>query len=230
MFDDTDEILMEEQLITKCGPYLRLLKHLAAQGIKRPLLRGSMDDYSELTRVQVKPREMTMNMSKTNTQIANEWFVEEFGIAARTDTVFTTTNRGMASSYGRINMVFPIGKFSIIHSENYKDLFYALGSKNILETLEEENYDLASLYDHVSDDEPKMNEALIEAMIKNDPEGYKKVVKRVLEKGDYKKNEFANAFKSGHEIMLRCKAYFIVGADERIEDFINDFIWDDLGL
>lgn len=230
MFDDTDEILMEEQLITKCGPYLRLLKHLAAQGIKRPLLRGSMGDYSGLTRVQVTPRDITMNMSKVNTQIANEWFVGEFGIAARTDTVFTTTNRGMASSYGRINMVFPIGKFSIIHSENYKDLFYALGSKNILETLEEQNYDLATLYGHVSDDAGMKNDALIEAMIKHDPEEYKNVVKEVLAKGGYRKNDFASAFKSGHEIMLRCKAYFIVSADERIEDFINDFIWDDLGL
>lgn len=230
MFDDTDEILMEEQLISKCGPYLRLLKHLAAQGIKRPLLRGSVDDFSDLTRIVFKPRQQTMNMSAVNTEIANEWFKEEFGIAARTNTVFTTTNRGMASSYGHIKYIFPIGKFSMVHSNKYPDLFHVLSPKNILEKLESENYDIATLYNNVDSGQEPTEEQLINAMIKIDQESYEKVVKEILKQGDYQKNSFADAFKSGHEIMLRCKAYYIVNASDRIEDFINDFIWDDLDI
>lgn len=230
MFYDTDETLMEEQIITKCGPYIRLLKHLAAQGIKRPLIRGTVDNYPELTRIQVKPRTQTMNMSKLDTEIANEWFKEKFGIAARTETVFTTTNRGMASNYGYVRYIFPIGKFSTIHSEKYKDLYFALKPANVINELKKEKYDFATIYSKIGGtDEPKPEE-VVDVIIKEDEETYRKVVKQLLDKGDYRKNDYANAFKSGHEIMLRCNAYFIVNSDDRIEDFINEFIWEDFGF
>ena len=42
--------------------------------------------------LKFQPRKQSMNTNPVIHETANEWFKETFGIAARTNTVFTTTN------------------------------------------------------------------------------------------------------------------------------------------
>jgi hypothetical protein len=220
-----DDILIEEKLLNNCKPYLNLLKHHFKHGMKRPLLRGSAQPYDTLTRIPVEERNKPMSMDLENHRIADEWFNEHFGIPARSKTVFTTTNRGLAKHYGIIHYIFPIGKFTIINSPVYSDLFLYMGVIDMTRTYIKlfgkqdssklENYDEAKSF---------MND-----LKENEPEKYKEVVHQILEKGEYEKNNYTEAFKNGNEIMLRCKAFYIITAeDETINDFINDFIWDEI--
>lgn len=224
MFDD--EILIEEKILNNCQPYLKLLKHLYQSGMKRPLLRGSAEPYTELTRIPVSERKQPMNMDATDHKLTDEWFSNEFGIAARTKTVFVTTNRGLAKRYGTIHYVFPIGKFSIIHSPKYADLFLQLGWMEKTK-IYKELFDLPEQFTDIK----TYNEAkeFLEYVQHNYPEKYENVIIHILENGNYQKNNFTDAFRSGNEIMLKCKAFYIISADdERINDFINDFIWDEV--
>jgi len=224
MFDD-DDILIEEILLNKCKPYLTLLKELARNGIKRPLLRGSAQPYDTLTKIKVEQRPKPMSMDAEDHQISNEWFKEKFNVAARTNTVFVTTNRGLASKYGSIHYVFPVGKFSIINSNNYTDLFLEMGWMQKAEIYKKkfgipEGYDLESY---------KGVKKFLEDVKAESPSKYKEIVLAILENGDYEKNNFKEAFRNGNEIMLKCNSFYIInGEDERIKDFINDFIWDDI--
>lgn len=224
MFDD-DEILIEEVLLNKCKPYLNLLKELARNGTKKPLLRGSAQPYDTLTKIEVTARPNPMSMEKEDHAIADEWFKEKFNIAARSKTVFVTTNRGLASRYGTIHYIFPIGKFSIINSSNYADLFLQMGWMQKAEIYKKkfgvpEGYDLGS-YNGVKE--------LLADIKSESPSKYKEVVLTILENGDYEKNNFKEAFRNGNEIMLKCNSFFIISdEDERIKDFINDFVWDDI--
>ena len=210
MFDD-DEILIEELLLNNCKPYLKLLKELARNGIKKPLLRGSAQPHETLTRISVTDRVIPMSMDKEDHQIADHWFQENFNIAAR--------------RYGSIHYVFPIGKFSIINSKNYADLFLQMGWMQKAELYKKkygvpEGYDLET-YNGVKE--------LLADIKKESPSKYKEIVISILEQGEYEKNNFKEAFRNGNEIMLKCKAFYIIeDQDERIKDFINDFIWDDI--
>lgn len=224
MFDD-EEVLIEEKILNNCKPYLKLLKHMAKNGVKRPLLRGSAQPYDNLTRIQVQERKQPMSMSTVDHQMSNKWFSDTFGIAARTETVFTTTNRGLAKRYGTIHFIFPIGKFSIINSPEYSDLFFRMSGANKLDIYKKlfgvvDGRELET-YDDIKD--------FMEELAQDEPLKYQELINVILEEGKYEKNNYSEAFKNGNEIMLKCKAFYIVTADEeRINDFINDFVWDEI--
>lgn len=224
MFDD-DEVLIEEKILNNCQPYLKLLKHLYQSGMKRPLLRGSAEPFNVLTRIPVKERKQPMNMEKVDHEITNQWFKDTFGIAARSHTVFVTTNRGLAKHYGTIHYVFPIGKFSIINSPDYADLFLQLGWLEKARIYK----DIFNVEDEINLETYKDAKTFLEELKNKEYEKYEKVITYILENGNYQKNNYKEAFKNGNEIMLKCKAFYIINADdERINDFINDFIWDEV--
>lgn len=234
MFDD-DDILIEEILLNNCKPYLTLLKELARNGIKKPLLRGSAQPYDTLTKIKVSERPKPMSMDQEDHQISNAWFKEKFNVAARTETVFVTTSRGLASNYGLIHYVFPIGKFSIINSNKYTDLFLEMGWMQKANIYKKkfgvpEGYDLETYKgDKKFLETYKGVKKFLEDVKTENPSKYKEIVTTILENGDYEKNNFKEAFRNGNEIMLKCNAFYIISEeDDRIKDFINDFIWDDI--
>ena len=90
--------LTEEFLLDKCGPYIRTLQKVYEKtGKKSLLLRGSVGTPLEQP-LKFQPRKQSMNTNPVIHETANEWFKETFGIAARTNTVFTTTRMEIASS------------------------------------------------------------------------------------------------------------------------------------
>jgi len=224
MFED-DEPLMEEKILTNCGPYLNLLKELSRNGIKKPLLRGSATPYDSLTKLAVKERPSPINTELIDHEISNQWFKDNFGIEARSKTVFVTTNRGLASRYGEIHYIFPIGKFSIINSEKYADLFLKFGWMSKVKIFRS-IYGTPEEYPNIETYEEAKK--FLDSLKEKDPEKYEKIIHTILSNGEYKKNNFKEAFRNGNEIMLKCKSFYIIKEDERIKDFINDFIWDDI--
>lgn len=224
MFDD--EILLEEILLRDCSKYLSLMRRLYKKGIKRPLLRGSAEVFTDLKRINFKARAKTMNMEERDHQIANSWFYDKFGIKARTDTLFVTTRISMAKHYGTPHYVFPIGGFEVIHSPVISDLFLSMGTHS--------KYEVARSFGIEHDEIKNINDykeakKFFDELYLNDNDTYTRIVSTILEKGNYQKNDFAGAFESGNEIMLKCKAFYMISTDnERVYEFINSFVWDDI--
>lgn len=54
---------------------------------------------------------------------ADNWFYENFGIRARSNTMFCTSEASKTKQYGELYIVFPIGNFEIIWSHRLKDLY-----------------------------------------------------------------------------------------------------------
>ena len=61
--------------------------------------------------------------------IANDEFENRFGIRARENSLFVAGDPYTASGYGKIYLIFPIGKYSILYSEEVDDFTNWLSSR-----------------------------------------------------------------------------------------------------
>lgn len=216
--DDIDT-LPEEMLIDNCKSYLNILKDLAANGIRNPLLRGSKQPYEKMTKLNVKKRERAMNMDDYTFEITDNWFKNNFNIAARSSTVFSTTDIEQANDYGFSHYMFPIGSFNTIHSNNVKDLYILLNKRNT-------GKKAIQLYG--AKEIPQEYQYAIDYYYYQEPENYAEIIRHILNDADYQKNDVRNAFTSGHEIMIKTKSYYMIPMDTWVEDFLDDFIYDEI--
>lgn len=222
MFNDfDDEELMEEKIINDCKPYLKLLKHLNNNKIHSVLYTGSANIYEELTKKQIKVREHPKNMDDMTNNILNKWFQDKFNFPVRDKCLYCTTNIGQAKDYGFLHYVFPIGKFNIYNSSNVSDLYIYLNNRLLLNSLAPK---LNKEQEKVLNSKGTFKE-IVDSIKKEYPELYEETVFQIMDNSNYEKNNFVNAFLNKNEIMLTCKSYYIVEANERYREFFKDFIW-----
>ena len=82
--------------------------------------RDHKDSYYEGTiRTNRNP---TSTSGKVHTEV-DEYFFDEFGTRFRSNAIFVTGDRNEASFYGKVNLIFPIGKYSFLWSTEVTDMF-----------------------------------------------------------------------------------------------------------
>lgn len=59
---------------------------------------------------------------------ADDWFLEKFGVLARSTTIICSTDISQARSYGAAYRVTPIGPYKVIYSEEVRD-FHEIASR-----------------------------------------------------------------------------------------------------
>lgn len=128
----------------------------------------------------------------------NDTFNEIFGVKLRSECLFGTSNLNIAKQYGKIYLIFPIGKFDFYWSERIFDLFISVDV-------------LFKDYNRYVDKEGNFKNALIKMLKKN-----------------YKKNgDLVRAMSVKNEIMIDCKEYYAIKiniTDEvEIYDKINHY-------
>ena len=215
MLDDEDYII-EEKIIDMCGRYLNRLRAVYQSTGKRvAFYRGSPDKVMEGDIKTFQPRTKSMNTLQPIHEISNEWFEYKFGIKARTDTLFVTSNKVQAKEYGFIHYIFPVGGFTTIHSDTYDDLFFKINNREFKKILRKKGMD------------GEYTGNVIGKVAENDLELAKEIVYEILEDGDYAKGKSSAALLSGNEVMLKTKQFIVVPYDDRFIEFMNTVVYTD---
>ena len=181
---DPQKVLL---LIKKnCKPYLQ-------QKAKAPLqlFRGTKaleyEDFLEITpRKDRQPRDTPQKIHKKFDQL----FLKYHGIKARSEGVFTTSDNTVSSFYGINGIVFPIGNFKYLWNPNVKDLSTDPNGANITKPWYKKIFD----------------ELMV--LVTKDYENIDDMLENIIKK--YKSTDLKNAMKSGNEVMIFCKKYYMV--------------------
>lgn len=114
---DLDEVL--EKIQQDCMPWLMKTDRLAFRGIN---IR-TMPKF--FTGEAITARQPT-NTPDDISAAADGWFLDHFGWRARSEGLFVTGDYAMARDYGKVYMIFPIGDFKFIWSQEVHDMFAEL--------------------------------------------------------------------------------------------------------
>jgi len=191
IFADCQPFLKESHFIS--SPRFRLyrgLNHLPDRAIfaevKSMLDRG--------------PRDSSAAIHK----LLDAHFKEKFGIPFRSQGVFTTSKMGIASDYGAVKLIFPIGKFDYLWSPKIEDAYNAFDGWKY----GDDPHVLKDFPQHFS-----MKHIWAMEDEREDWTKYKKELADALEEDDFGyvlNSGLTEAMERGNEIMLKCPAYYAV--------------------
>jgi hypothetical protein len=145
-------------------------------------------------------------MGMTLHNLLNDYFTERFGEPFR-NGIFCTPNSNLASSFGVVHNIFPIGKFSSLWSpkvedlnfmfnrEEFKELMFATTKKDVGAEMDEDEF-----MDAIGD---------LWETIRTD--------------------DLNNAYGFSHEIMIRCEHYYAMPKShiESMQDFKKELYSED---
>ena len=143
---------------------------------------GGLDKYKPVFRKQKvrkdrKPSDTPLELHK----LFNDWFLDEYGIKHRSQSLFATGDYVAASSYGTsVGIIFPIDKYKFVYSKKYQDLTNDIDKARLMEppkSITDEYVD--KIYDF-------------------------------MDNGMYSDTDFKAAIKSENEIMINCNEYYIL--------------------
>ena len=103
-----------------CKPYLNLLKSI---NFNNYLYSGRRIPEYVFTKKKIRKGRKPKDTPQEIHEWLDNWFYKKFGIKARSNTLFCTSDFGFASNYGIVHYVFPIGKFEMIWSYKHKDIY-----------------------------------------------------------------------------------------------------------
>jgi len=116
----------EEDIITlikrDCQPFIQAHpSSLMYRGMKNKSGAGYGED--EFFKQRVRQDRQPMSIRDRLHPLIDNWFEQEFGFKARSQTVFVSGDFMMAQNYGKVYAVFPIGDFKFVWSRDIHDLF-----------------------------------------------------------------------------------------------------------
>jgi hypothetical protein len=107
----------------KCKPYLNdISKNLEMMYSGR---RISKDWFIKKVRGDREPRDMDWEIHR----LLDDMFYKKFGWKARSNVVFVTGDVYETKHYGNPYMIFPVGKYKFIYSDDIPDLYRRINSK-----------------------------------------------------------------------------------------------------
>lgn len=170
-------------LVRDCAPYF------AKNRSSSPLFRGISNGLSKVVGVMYKGETHAVRKPSDtfwkDHGIADQWFLEHFGIAYRSDHImFCSGNKVSAGTYGRLYRVIPIGQFTFCWADQIKDMADHMPKSNVLP------------YDDKRDDLRK------------------EMIYKALDAGDYRDRDLRGGIIVGHEIMVRCNEYYALDCNE----------------
>jgi hypothetical protein len=186
-----------ELLFDHCQPFLQAIQHDLSRHV---LWRG--DRRTQASTVQISNptgREPTDTDALVH-DIANEWFGRRFGVEYRSEALFASGDKGMATQYGTPCMVFPKGQFQFCYSGDipdftteYQNLFSDNGIGNSI------------WWERKETNGEELNAAQYQRV-------YNAIV-GLLEAGHYKSKGLITAVNSGSEIMIHAPEGFIIAPE-----------------
>lgn len=110
-----------DDLLDKCRPYMNDLKK---QRGKEPfLLWSGRGSTSMVIERKVRRNRRPVDTPKELHNFIDSVFEKEFGVRARSNSLFCYNNWGLTEQYGHAFAIFPIGKYKILYSREVGDLY-----------------------------------------------------------------------------------------------------------
>lgn len=185
-----------------CQPFLRASGWSYPNGdfLYRGMGRIEPEPFIE---VPVRPREPKDSTKQIHALLDNQ-FAEDYGVRFRSKGIFCTGAQGIASDYGTVYMIFPIGKFDFLWSPLVDDAFnhfdgWKFGTDPI--ALQNQRHLFNARHIWGTEDEKEVFKTYLTQL----------QVALADNAFDYRFNEdLPGAIASDHEIMLSCHSYYAV--------------------
>lgn len=179
--DNPDEII--SLLKRDCQHMIKIVK-----SVDHELFRGSnrlkQNNWIKTTvRQDRKPRDM----DRQSQLFIDKFFKKKFGWTPRQQGLFCISNEVRAGFYGRVGVVFPIGKFTYLWSKEIADLYNRSAGHH-----DSFFADIKSLFMKQRSEEELFSD-MIDTYQDND-------IELALKNKKYK----------NHEIMIHCKEYYLI--------------------
>lgn len=134
-----------ETIKRDCQQFLREMSNTDLS--EHRLYRGmrSSDVYRT---IKVRKNRQPVDTQQLIHDSTNDWFESKFGIKARSETVFASTGTKLASRYGTVYSIFPIGEHTTIWSPTVMDLYIStnhLTPSEVIEFLEDSEYQIGGI-------------------------------------------------------------------------------------
>jgi len=110
-----------EILWKKCNPFLKDLIKPNWNGDFLYSGRGEHKDVIMINKVRMNRR--PSDMEEELSDAFDSALYNRFGFYARSNAIFCTGDKKEAKRYGNVYMIFPVGKYKFVYSENIKDLY-----------------------------------------------------------------------------------------------------------
>lgn len=180
-------------LVRDCHPYFE--QNRSAM----PLYRGTTDSlhgaHGRMYKGETRATRNPLDTFKKDHLIADQWFLENFGIAYRSDHVmFCSGSKVSASTYGKLYIVAPIGQFTFCWADQIKDMADRMPKTNVMK-LDDPRDDLR-----------------------------KEMIYKELNAGDYRDKDLMGGIIVGHEIMVRCGAYYALSCNQDFYDAVIETV------
>jgi hypothetical protein len=110
-----------EELKKDCAPFLHDLQH--SKFLVNILYRGTKDILGQYQKKDVRT---DRKPSETDVKIhnyADEFFYKKYDVKLRSETIFCSTSPSIAMDYGKIYVIFPVGKYDIYYSDKVRDFY-----------------------------------------------------------------------------------------------------------
>ena len=155
--------------------------------------RGQASAGDDVFKKQVRlDNRQTTDIPEAISDAMNNWMTTEFGEPFR-NALFVSGNENMANNYGRIYLVFPIGNFTFLYHDKFKDIYSTFSSFRWTYGEKEERMVRAKAMATREDFQKKFIEHI--ASVNN---------------GNWKQDNLEQAINSKNEIMIRTKEYYAV--------------------
>jgi hypothetical protein len=201
-----------------CKPYIKLAKR---NGIDNFLFRGisSTKEYIiKDVRTDRRPTDMNEYVHKQLDKI----FKEKFGWKARSNSLFCVPSESRAIPYGYLHVVIPIGNFDYLWSPKSKDLYMEIKKLPIIDIYAESKFTtIRKRYKKIHGWNPKKFIGFMRILNQK--------IENFVDDMNFQKNKGFKTLMTNykkHEVMINCKKYIAVNADDY--NFDTSSLWDDI--
>jgi hypothetical protein len=191
-----------DDIFKNCKPFLKdwipLYRH------SKDFLYRGMDYYNnaEYGKKKVRKNRIPSSTPLYDHDVFDEAFKKKFGWSARSNSIFCTFEESTADAYGDVYVVFPIGRYKALWSEEINDL----------------TVDISSVFGY---------RYKLDKVYKNHPDRFKEETERnmnILDKvlNTYEVNNLRDASMTANEVMIKCKEYYYIYTKSPMFDvFVN---------
>ena len=188
--------IIAQHISMNCQPFLSEIKVDTP-----PLYRGQSNGVNTVVNglyfSSTKPNRNPKDTPIGDHKLIDQWFFDQFGIRFRSDHIMFATGHIMVGHYGKAHNVIPIGDFQFCWSPVIND---------VLNDIKPAMYEIHNEIGEKYRDKEKYPQSLIELrdIVKNE------MILTRLERGKYQTTNLPDAIKSGNEVMIHCKEYFLL--------------------
>jgi len=177
-----DELENDEELQQQIQLIQRDCQPYIQQANGNTMYRGIKSNQNFMKKQSRLDDRRPLDSVRKNHDLFNKQFLQKYGENFR-NSVFTNGDTKIAKYYGDVYSVFPIGNFKFLWSPKVKDLGEQFTGKS------------SNLFLYA-----------IQSLLYNDEH----IVNHFIKEADYRTTDLAAAIKSGNEIMIYCKEYYVL--------------------